>query len=319
MTIHRGKMKNNIIDIIRIKQQLWAKSHIADKLRDGKYHDTHTKTPDDNIYKGLTPETRKAFNDAQGGELKEGKRGTPAKMTALHSSSALCVNVFQYFQNKSNDLKLDVLQACNLVDPKNNGTVKSFEFECKRFPITGISMPNIDFVAEMDSSRIIAIESKFNEPYAYPLDNFLREEYYLLENESIWADLSSLRSVLDIKHKVEITKKDKKGNDIKGRLIFPDYKYLDAVQLIKHLLGVVNSSDRKSEIWLTYLWYDSLGGKGIAHRAEIEVFRKLIEEYTDPRIKFRHITYQELICNLNTILDRTKHKEYLDYITNRYL
>lgn len=307
------------MDIIRIKQQLWAKSHIADKLREGKYHDTHTQKPGDNIYKGLTPETRKAFDDAQGGELKEDKQGTPAKMTALYSSSALCVNVFQYFQNQPNCLKLKLLQECGLVSSRNKGSVNSFEFECKRFPIKSISTPNIDFVAEIDSSRIIAIESKFNEPYAYSHDNFLREEYYLPKNESIWTDLSSLRSALDIDHKEEITKKDKNGNDIKGRLIFPDYKYLDAVQLIKHLLGVVNSSDKKSKIWLTYLWYDSLGGKGVAHRAEIEDFRKLIEDNTKSRIKFRHITYQELICNLNRNLDRAEHNEYLDYITSRYL
>ena len=303
------------MDIIRIKQQLWAKSHIADKLRDGNYHDTHTRKPDDNIYKGLTPQTRKEFNDAKGGELKEGRQGFPAKMTALHSSSALCVNVFQYFQDKSNDLKLDMLQSCQLLDSKNNGIVKSFEFECMRFKIKDISTPNIDFVAEISPSRVIAIESKFNEPYAYSHDNFLREEYYLPENKIIWNGLAKLYNALDIEHKEEI----KDGNGLIGKLVFPDYKYLDAVQLLKHLLGVVNSSDKKSEIWLTYLWYDSLGGKGLAHRAEIEDFRKLIEGNTSSRIKFRHITYQEVICNLNSILDRTEHEEYLNYITNRYL
>lgn len=307
------------MDIIRTKQQLWAKSHITDKMRDGNYHDTHTKKPDDNIYKGLTPETRKAFDDAKGGELIEGKQGDPAKMTALHSSSALCVNVFQYFQNKPNNLKMAVLQACGLVAPKNKGNVESFEFECRRFKIKDISTPNIDFVAEIAPSRIIAIESKFNEPYAYPHDNFLREEYYIPENKSIWDDLPELYDALDIEHAEEITKKDKNGNETKGKLIFPYYKYLDAVQLLKHLLGVVNSSDKKSEIWLTYLWYDSLGEKGLAHRNEIEDFRKLIEEKTSSRIKFRHITYQEVICNLNKILNRAEHEEYLNYITSRYL
>ena len=306
------------MDIIRIKQQLWANSHIADKLRDGKYHDTHTQKPDDNIYKGLTPETRKAFDDAQGGEWKGDNRGTPAKMTALHSSSALCVNVFQYFQDKPNCLKLKLLQECGLVSSRNNSTVKSFEFE-KRFSIKGISTPNIDFVVEVDPYRIIAIESKFNEPYAYSHDNFLREEYYLPKNKSIWNNLEKLYNALDIENKEEITQKDSDGNDRMGKIIFPDYKYLDAVQLLKHLLGVVNSSDKKSEIWLTYLWYDSLGGKGVAHRAEIEDFRKLIEENTSQRIKFRHITYQELICNLNKNLNRAEHKDYLDYITSRYL
>src|ERR1051326_8103677 len=57
----------------------------------------------DNLYlRRLQDETTREFRDADGSEL-ESVRGRPAKMKALCSSSALAVNVFDYWRDKPAD------------------------------------------------------------------------------------------------------------------------------------------------------------------------------------------------------------------------
>lgn len=313
------------MDIIKEKQQLWAKRNKKNMRTDHKYY---TDSIDSNIYNGLSSKTKEAFDKADGGELK----GNPIPMTALHSSSALCVNVFQYFENFSTkpDLALEILKACKLIDDKKyKGKITTFEFECKRFSIKNdnkiISTPNIDVIIETISDsgkkQIFAIESKFTEPYG-TVDNFLAEKYYIPENESIWNSLGSLYESLNIDQTNEITriiKRDGKEISKKGKQILAEYKHLNALQLIKHLMGVCGDEKwkNKSHITLVYVWYDVLGKDGFQHRNEIKEFRELIEKNTG--IRFRDISYQELIYNLNKQLPYNEHKEYLNYITERYL
>ena len=76
--------------------------------------------------------------------------------------------------------------------------------------------------------------------------------------------------------------------------------------------------EKKTEETLFYLWYDALGAEGAMHREEIEDFRKTIEDATSQKIKVRHATYQEIICNLCKRLGDS-HRDYLNYITERYL
>ena len=107
-----------------------------------------------------------------------------------------------------------------------------------------------------------------------------------------------------------------KGIEI-GKCVF-SYKYLDATQLLKHLLGASCAFKKdKSNIRLVYLWYDAWGTEGACLRDEIEKFRQIVEDNTP--IKFRHITYQELIVNLWNNLDHNEHSDYLNYIADRYL
>src|SRR5687767_7128954 len=60
-------------------------------------------TVDENLFEPLTPEATKQFNDADGNELMPQGADRP-KMHALHSSSALVANVFQYWKNKDMSL-----------------------------------------------------------------------------------------------------------------------------------------------------------------------------------------------------------------------
>lgn len=330
--------KNNLkdftmkaIDIIKARQLEWAK-RIIGKENLNKDYPFYCKEVENNIFcdkdsKGLSDIVEAQIRRGSGNELKDGDT-EPAKIKAVFSSSALCVNLFQYFALGRGNV-LDFLKAGKLISNNYQGDVMPVDFENVLVPIRfeekfeiGIpyGVPNLDAVIRIESKtgkkQLFAFESKFTEPYSSHGGNFLKEEYCKIENQSKWENklIKGLYEALDIAD--ENTKNDENNND-KGRYIF-DYKYLDGAQLIKHILGITNNLDEndKTEITLVYLWYDALGADGAAHRNEIEDFRKKVESCTS--IKVRHITYQEIICNLcKRLVD--SHRDYLNYITERYL
>ena len=311
----------NSNDFIREKQMLWANRHGVQMRTDRyRYMYTHTKSPDDNIFEKLSEKTKRWFHNADGHEL-EDMGDYPAKMSALYSSSALCVNIFQYFINKP-ELAFDLFRSCKLIGQTDKLEVAKMQFECTDYSIKNgdsiIATPNIDLVAELTygtNKRHIIAESKFREPYSSHHDNFLSSKYC---NKELWekAGLEKLYNKIDIDNKGD-NEKTIYGKIQRGRYVF-SYKYLDATQLLKHLLGAACTFNKdKSNIRLVYLWDDAWGTEGVCHRNEIEDFRHIVEENTP--IKVRHITYQELIVNLWNNLDHNKHSEYLNYITDRYL
>jgi hypothetical protein len=84
--------------------------------------------------------------------------------------------------------------------------------------------------------------------------------------------------------------------------------------LIKHILGL-RSKFRKDRFRLLYLWYDVLGEEGFIHRKEIEAFKVIAGA---DGIKFHSLSYQELIVRLAKECG-PEHKQYIRYITGRYL
>ena len=309
----------NSNELFREKQKLWATRNRI-QMRADKYSCSHTLNPDQNVFNGLSKLTKIWFMNADGHEL-EMKDGYPPKMTALYSSSALCVNVFQYFIDKP-ELSSALFQSCKLIGQTDKLKVDKMQFECTDYSIkigdSTISTPNIDLVAELTygtNKRHIISESKYTEPYSGYHDNFLSRKYYT--NKNIWDNLGllDLYKALNIDNIDETEKRTSKEIEI-GKCVFP-YKYLDATQLLKHLLGATCTYKDKSNIRLVYLWYDALGTEGACHRNEIEDFRHIVEENTP--IKVRHITYQELIVNLWNKLDYNEHSDYLNYISDRYL
>ena len=85
-------------DIIKDVQRAWAESN-------GKHFDARGYVYDvqDNFRKALSTRARDAFGDGAGSELK-------GKMKALHSSSALAANFFDYWTDIDRDKTPDV--AC---------------------------------------------------------------------------------------------------------------------------------------------------------------------------------------------------------------
>lgn len=334
------------IDIIKTRQLEWAK-RIIGKENLNKDYPFYCKEVENNIFcdkdsKGLSDIVEAQIRRGSGNELKDGDT-EPAKIKAVFSSSALCVNVLQYFAIGNENNVLDFLRACKLISNNYQGDVipVDFEYENKNIQVpirfeekfeTGIpyGVPNLDAVIRTKSKtgkkQLFAFESKFSEPYSSHRGNFLKEKYCSKENREIWiykdCDIYKALKIDNKENICRLIKKDEKEEREEGRYIF-DYKYLDGAQLVKHILGATNSlknnpEEENTEITLVYLWYDALGAEGAMHREEIEDFRKTIEDATSQKIKVRHATYQEVICNLCEMLDDS-HRDYLNYITERYL
>jgi hypothetical protein len=160
-------------------------------------------------------------------------------MHALHSSSALAVNIFQYWQ-KIKQVPL-IAAACGFCR-KGNKISEKIVFEDKyqisdkfRYP------PNIDVVIHnSDSAKVkrYAIECKFSEAYSMRGDHGLKKKY--LDIDSLWHDVPNIRKLA-----TSICPNDKK------------FRHLHPAQLIKHILGLRNEFD-KARFRLLYLWYDGL-------------------------------------------------------------
>lgn len=155
----------------------------------------------------------------------------------------------------------------------------------------------------------IGIESKFAEPYGSRKHGGLKQKY--VENLSLWKGLPNLHELAK-----EISPDDTK------------FQYLDAAQLIKHILGLkkniddCNSCHRPESgrflshgFHLLYLWYDVVGKAGGEHRREIERFAEIAKK---DKVKFSHITYQEVIAKLSKVF-YGGNEAYCDYLTDRYL
>ncbi|MCZ4319173.1 hypothetical protein O4H26_09235 [Aequorivita viscosa] len=289
----------NGIKYIQSKQQNWAKRQgfqLVGGTKPNKGEKNYVQDLSSNIFNNkLSAETQKCFDEGDGGETKDTVTRL-AKMKALHSSSALPVNVFQYWQEKDVN---PMLYACRLVDNKgfdfkaNNMVRFEQKFEISDDKKTFPRKPNLDVVIELKET-LYAIESKFTEPYNNKPKGL--NERYLLE-QSFWKGLTHLK---------ELAKEISPNNN--------KYNYLDVAQLIKHILGLKEQKG-KSGFKLLYLWFDVIGTDGIAHRNEIEAFAEITKK---DNIHFRHITYQEVIINLSNNF-YSGNEDYIDYLTERYL
>ncbi len=86
----------NGYEYILSKQIAWATNHgitlVGSKGKRGR--PSYTLELDQNLFQPLLPDVCKSFVSGDGGELRSTE--FPGKMQAVHSSSALGVNVFQY-------------------------------------------------------------------------------------------------------------------------------------------------------------------------------------------------------------------------------
>jgi hypothetical protein len=223
----------------------------------------------DNLMLGkLNVETREEFQNADGGELNDaGSR--PAKMRSLISSSALAVNFFDAWRHAAKERLATALNLGESIERLR------FEYRCTDYPI-GPRSPNLDVVITTASGRRVAIESKFLEPYRHRSDGAVLSEKYLPSGAGVWSAARLPRA--------QILADDKSVR----------WNYLDAPQLLKHLLGL--RSDRSpGEVELLYLWYDTGLDDAIAHRTEVARFADAIaEDIPENSVPFRAMSYQEI-------------------------
>ena len=315
--IYFGTM--NGLEFIKSKQQSWAR-RVGFELVGGTIPNRGEKNylPNltDNLFEPLSKESFASYKSGDGNETRDSKTRL-AKMKALHSSSAIVVNLFQYWQGKK-DIS-PILNTCRLCS-RNSGmgvmierlgsvsereipiVLSPLKYEIKFEEQYKISedkslfphSPNIDVVVDTPFSDL-AIEAKFTEPYSSRKHGGLKEKY--IDDISFWDGLPNLYELAK-----EISPNDNR------------FQYLDAAQLIKHILGLKRSC-KKKYFRLFYLWYDVIGQDGAEHRKEIEQFAEIAKK---DDVRFNHITYQEVIVDLAKEF-YNGNESYCDYLTNRYL
>jgi len=283
-------------EYILSKQIQWALNRgiklIGSKRKRGR--PSYVPNLDENLFMPLDHDVLENFSAGDGNELSSADN--PGKMQAVHSSSALGVNIFHYwkFQNQ-----IPVIAAACGFCRKGNNISWHIVFEDK-YPISEKFQfsPNIDVVihnSDKAKFKRFAIECKFSEAYGGRRHGGLDEKY--LQIEKIWEDIPDLHSF--------------------GKSISPDdesFKHLHPAQLIKHILGLKRQFG-KNGFRLLYLWYDVPGEEGARNRKEIEAFTHIAKRDS---IKFHALSYQKLIIKLANEY-RNEHGEYARYLTERYL
>jgi hypothetical protein len=254
-------MTNSLSQIERAQSQ-WA-------LKTGRSLDRpgYVKDLADNLLRcKLSPQTETEFAKADGNELNDsGSR--PAKMRALISSSALAVNFFDFWRDIPKGPITNALKLPAAI------TSLQFEHRCCNYPV-GPKSPNLDLLLTLADGQRIGIESKFVEPYRGKDYDLLPK--YFPPGLGYWSNAGLLRA-------------QSLANEIRGR-----WKYLDAPQLLKHMLGL-RSEQPESVVQLIYLWYDTGFDDAKAHREEVERFTDSI---AGDVVRFSAISYQELFKSL---------------------
>lgn len=286
----------NAYESILQKQIIWAVRHgihLAGSQGE-RGRKAYTETLNDNLFRPLSPESEENFLRGDGGELK----GIPCRMQAVHSSSALAVNMFQYWTGK--DVPC-IAHACGLCG-KGNRSSERIRFEA-RYPVlkSAHKHPNVDVVIENGKGSefaAYAIESKFSEAYrATRKAHGMNPHYLKRENSEMWSDIPGLRDLAHAVSPVDTT-----------------FGRLDAAQLIKHILGLKQEYGKK-RFKLLYLWYDAFGSEGAVHRQETLRFS---EAARADGIDFRSATYQEVLDEMFTAISDA-HESFVFYLCDRYL
>ena len=269
---------------IRRHQRKWAASRGIAIDRNG-----YVELERDNFFLEITPNFSRALDGAGGGERQK-QRHRPAKILALHSSAALAINVFQYWEKR---LGPELPRALGIEEALAAVSIE------QQFP-SGLrgTPPTLDVVLTLADGRLIAIESKFTEwmtKKRVKLDDFSSK--YLSADPGHWVacDLPRCQQL---------------ATEIATGAV--SFRQLDALQLLKHALGLQrNAAGRFS---LLYLYYDYEGASDLAglHRDEAARFASLV----DNALGFRSLSYQRLFAALAERAGTDA--DYIHYMRARY-
>jgi len=275
-------MTKSTIEPLYEGQKHWARNHGIKFDSDG-----YTLNLSDNLYRPLIPDAEVEFESGKGGELGNStKRG---KMRALHSSSALVVNVFQYWREIG---RVDVIAKALGIHEEL--TTMKFE-RTYQTRLRGVP-PHLDVQLSNGDLRV-AIESKFTEIYHRHTRRELKDAY--VQTLGLWVGLPKCESLAKFIH----------GEN--GRKT--SFSYLDVPQLLKHILGLKSQPDAKP-FKLIYLWYEYPSKESEKHHIEIEKF----VNYLGHEVSFSDMTYQELFKALSMSTSQLADKDYLSYLRERY-
>jgi hypothetical protein len=241
----------------------------------------------DNLFLNLSDITMQEFAKADGSEMVD-KNGSKAKMKAVHSSSALVCNFFEYWRDKD---KISLKKSLGL-----RSNIKLFTFEQKFSMGMQGTMPNLDLFLLLEDGSPIGIESKFTE-WMEKTDSKFADSYFA-NGVKRWSK-AGLPKCQELAEEI-YSKKQSKG-------------YLDEAQLLKHALGIANKLGKQAT--LVYLYYDldEKSEVGRIHKEEIREFKDRI----NGELNFHEKTYQTVFQKLEK-LEKAKHEDYLKYLKRRY-
>jgi hypothetical protein len=270
------------VDDVITQQQAWASSRGPIDAKG------YFPTVGENLRADLSSAARTAFERGDGAELKD-TPSRPAKMRALHSSSALVVNVFDYWRAPG---ATPLGTALGL-----NSDVQSIRFEAQ-FP-TGLDgkPPNLDLALVLKDGFTVGIESKFTEwLHAKSPERAAFKPRYFPPADGLWESRDLHESQL-------LAQAMSDGATT--------YRHLDGAQLLKDALGLATQVGRKFS--LLYLYFDWPCVEADLHRSEIQHFSSLVGS----ELRFHALTYQEVYGRLKTASDPAD-SEYLGYLRDRY-
>ncbi len=289
--------KSGTYNLLATAQANWARGAVKNP---DKEHADYVAPLEDNLFLGrLGPDTERDFKKGDGAELRDvGQR--PAKMRALLSSSALAVNVFDYWRTAG---PRELSSALGLDQPI---TQVQFEYQCSNYPVRPPSpnlkqrSPNLDVLLTLVDGSRVAIESKFSEPYRSKARLELAAKHF--ENkDGLWSG-QGLHGCQRL------------ANALKPEGNHPaDWHHLDVPQLLKHMLGL-SHDDPGRHYTLIYLWFDPGTPDAIRHKQEIDLFTK---EVANDALAFRSMTYQDFFNRLRGGLG-VQHSDYCSYLKGRY-
>ena len=267
---------------IRNAQQDWARSRGIPFNPSG-----YVREVEHNLWRPLSTRARQAFERGAGSELS-------GHMRALHSSSALVVNFFDYWACRD---KGPLTSALGM--DLEGGS--SLDFEAQ-FP-TGLggTPPHLDVAITCGTGFVVAVEGKFTEHLKRSTTGKSRfTETYFPKPVGRWMGkgLCASQSLAE-----ELWDEECRGGPKR-------FEYLDARQLLKHTLGL--ATQLGSRFSLLYLYYEQPGDGLEAHRCEIGMF----ERWVGAEINFKALTYQEVFERLRQ--SEQAGSEYLKYLETRY-
>ena len=260
------------------QQTRWARS------KGFEPHNAYLTSIADNLRQEMSSGALTDFERGNGRELRE--RGIrPPRMQALRSSSALSVNVFDYWRSR------DPYPLQYSLRLRERITRVSFE---EHFA-TGIggNPPNVDVLLRLENDQYVAIESKFTE-WLTPRDRTIDPKYFA-DGAERWA-----RAKLPQCQALAFTLQDS-----------APFRFLDVPQLLKHALGIGRMTWGRHELW--YMYFDWKCPESEQHAVELARFNELVGS----EIRFRSMTYQQLFKRLSRTAT-PRDTAYMGYLTGRY-
>ena len=267
---------------IKDRQREWANRTNRAVLERG-----YCDCADTNLLGGLSDAAKREFGDGGGSELGDGV--TPGKIQALHSSSALACNWFDYWRDRDFSVLADAFGVPS--------QFVSLRLEAK-LP-TGMrgADANLDVLLTTAEGALFGIESKFTEPYTpSPLKTQLKPQYFA-QNRAAWAD-AGLPGCQAVAERIRTGEHE--------------FTMLDVAQLLKHMLALARAGSRWT---LCCLWYEVPGADASQHRTELQRFSDALGQ---DQPHFRAMTYQELFAGMEPLVG-SEHTQYMSYLRDRYI